>query len=148
MQSLILAALPRAGVARGSTNAIITAAPALKSWATKRAFSSLPGLRPTILAPSHTHGGVFRSPNSSNLLLTSFAPTPTSGGCTLDLVPKTAITAHPALGQIRCGPRPTMARSSRLVRKRRHGFLSRIRSHKGRRTLQRRRDKKRSILSN
>ncbi len=39
---------------------------------------------------------------------------------TLDLVPKSAITAHPALAamQIRCGPRPTMSNASRLIRAR------------------------------
>ncbi|KAI0490864.1 hypothetical protein F4859DRAFT_508657 [Xylaria cf. heliscus] len=122
--------------------------------ATKRTFSSLPHLRPSIIAPS---GAVFRPCNSGNTLLSRLPPTTTvpagitdAPGGVLDIVPKSAITAHPALAgpqQIRCGPRPTMARSSRLIRKRRHGFLSRIRTRNGRRTLQHRKDKKRSTLS-
>ncbi|KAI8946220.1 hypothetical protein F4801DRAFT_565484 [Xylaria longipes] len=121
---------------------------------TKRTFSSLPHLRPSIIAPN---GAVFRPCNSGNTLLSRLPPTTTSpAGITnapegvLDIVPKSAITAHPALAgpqQIRCGPRPTMARSSRLVRKRRHGFLSRIKTRTGRKTLQHRREKKRSSLS-
>ncbi|KAI1108489.1 hypothetical protein F5Y14DRAFT_456962 [Nemania sp. NC0429] len=119
-----------------------------------RPFSSLPHLRPSVLASAST---VFRPCNSGNTLL-SRLPTTTSlpagpenaTGATLDIVPRSAITAHPALAgpqQIRCGPRPTMARTSRLVRKRRHGFLSRLRTRNGRKTLQRRKDKKRSVLS-
>ncbi|KAI1169072.1 hypothetical protein F5B18DRAFT_645937 [Nemania serpens] len=119
-----------------------------------RPFSSLPRLRPSILASAST---VFRPCNSGNTLL-SRLPTTTalpSGIASapegpLDIVPRSAITTHPALAgpqQIRCGPRPTMARTSRLVRKRRHGFLSRLRTRNGRRTLQRRKDKKRSVLS-
>jgi large subunit ribosomal protein L34 len=70
-------------------------------------------------------------------------------GCsseTLDLVGK--ISAHPGLGsmQIRCGPRDTY-NPSHLVRKRRHGFLSRIRTKKGRKTLMRRVKKGRWNLS-
>jgi large subunit ribosomal protein L34 len=64
----------------------------------------------------------------------------------LDLQPK--ISTHPALGsiQVRCGPRNTF-NPSHFVRKRRHGFLSRIRTRKGRATLKRRRAKGRSTLS-
>ncbi|KAK7755157.1 hypothetical protein SLS62_002972 [Diatrype stigma] len=110
-------------------------------------------LRPSIL-PTTTTSTVFRSARGD--LLSQIAPAPSSasspgaiGSEVLDLVPKTAITAHPAFAgmQIRCGPRPTMARPSRLVRKRRHGFLSRLRTKNGRKTLQRRKDKKRSIES-
>ncbi|RYP68136.1 hypothetical protein DL771_006878 [Monosporascus sp. 5C6A] len=117
--------------------------------ASKRTFSSLPQLRPSILPLAH--GTVFRPANKalSRVSLTPSAPAGATGPVAMDLVPKTAITAHPALAsvQIRCGPRPTMARSSRLIRKRRHGFLSRLRTRNGRRTLQRRKDKKRSVLS-
>ncbi|KAF1971366.1 hypothetical protein BU23DRAFT_590600 [Bimuria novae-zelandiae CBS 107.79] len=58
------------------------------------------------------------------------------------------ISAHPALGsmQIRCGPRDTY-NPSHLVRKRRHGFLSRIRTKKGRKLLMRRLKKGRWNLS-
>lgn len=65
---------------------------------------------------------------------------------TLDLASK--ISAHPALGslQIRCGPRDTY-NPSHLVRKRRHGFLSRIRTKKGRKLIMRRLKKGRWNLS-
>ncbi|OAL49131.1 hypothetical protein IQ07DRAFT_681137 [Pyrenochaeta sp. DS3sAY3a] len=73
---------------------------------------------------------------------TSLLPSPS----TLDLAGK--ISAHPALGsmQIRCGPRDTY-NPSHLVRKRRHGFLSRIRTKKGRKLLMRRLKKGRWNLS-
>ncbi|KAI1284428.1 hypothetical protein F5Y07DRAFT_346496 [Xylaria sp. FL0933] len=138
------AALSRTGNSITSTQALVT----------KRTFSSLPHLRPSILV---SNGTVFRPCNSSNALLSRLpSTTALPAGVTnasegvVDIVPKSAITAHPALAgpqQIRCGPRPTMARTSRLVRKRRHGFLSRIRTRNGQKTLQRRREKKRSVLS-
>ncbi|SZF01557.1 unnamed protein product [Blumeria hordei] len=64
----------------------------------------------------------------------------------LDLQPK--ISTHPALGatQVRSGPRNTFS-PSHFVRKRRHGFLSRVKTQKGRKTLARRRAKKRTTLS-
>ncbi|KAI0851604.1 hypothetical protein F5Y00DRAFT_230222 [Daldinia vernicosa] len=149
MRSFALAALPRA---RGAGKHALTSTTAsIQSLATRRQFSSLPTLRPTLRA---SPGSIFRSPTStSNSLLQSFAPQPSAGAgaATADLVPKTSLTAHPSLSgaaQVRFGPRPTMARTSRLVRKRRHGFLSRVRSHNGRKTLQRRKEKKRSMLSN
>lgn len=98
-----------------------------------RAFSILSSRRPMLFPPS-----------------TLSAPGPSSQlGCsseTLDLVGK--ISAHPGLGsmQIRCGPRDTY-NPSHLVRKRRHGFLSRIRTKKGRKTLMRRVKKGRWNLS-
>ncbi|KAI0457959.1 hypothetical protein F5B21DRAFT_500978 [Xylaria acuta] len=140
-------------LSRGCNSITTTTTTTTPTLTTKRTFSSLPHLRPSI-APN---GTVFRPCNSGNALLSRLPPTTTSPtGITnapegvLDIVPKSAITAHPALAgpqQIRCGPRPTMARTSRLVRKRRHGFLSRIRTRNGRKTLQHRRDKKRSVLS-
>ncbi|KAI1661217.1 hypothetical protein F4813DRAFT_221334 [Daldinia decipiens] len=147
MRSFALAALPRA---RGASKIAISSTTAsIQSLATRRTFSSLPTLRPTLHA---SPGSVFRTPN--RLPLQPFGP-PTAAaaaaGATADLVPKTSLTTHPWLSgaaQVRFGPRPTMARTSRLVRKRRHGFLSRVRSHNGRKTLQRRREKKRSTLSN
>ncbi|KAF1829754.1 hypothetical protein BDW02DRAFT_573673 [Decorospora gaudefroyi] len=65
---------------------------------------------------------------------------------TLDLAGK--MSAHPALGsmQIRCGPRDTY-NPSHLVRKRRHGFLSRIRTKKGRKMIMRRLKKGRWNIS-
>ncbi|RAL68091.1 hypothetical protein DID88_008809 [Monilinia fructigena] len=97
----------------------------------KRTFTSITPLRPT-LSPS-----AFK-PTSSVVVSSEAAP--------LDLLPK--ISTHPALSttQVRCGPRNTFS-PSHFVRKRRHGFLSRIRTRKGRATLQRRKSKKRSTLS-
>ncbi|KAI3334398.1 hypothetical protein F4824DRAFT_468749 [Ustulina deusta] len=140
--------------ARAALSGACKSITAMQTLATKRTFSSLPHLRPSTLA---SNGTVFRPCNSGTTLLSRLPTTtaspagiPNSPEGVLDIVPKSAITAHPALAgpqQIRCGPRPTMARTSRLVRKRRHGFLSRIRTRNGRRTLQRRREKKRSVLS-
>ncbi|KAH8663954.1 hypothetical protein BX600DRAFT_287510 [Xylariales sp. PMI_506] len=130
-----------------ATNCIRTS-PLNQTAVSKRTFTSLPTLRPTIL-PKYS-SSVFRSSTPT----TSLAPTTstaieTSSGEVLDIVSKSAITTHPSFGglQVRCGPRPTMARSSRLIRKRRHGFLSRVQSRTGRRTLQRRRTKGRHSLS-
>lgn len=105
-----------------------------------RNFTSLRGpSRPTM----------FPSSTTFKLSLSFPAPvaaSPTGVEGTLDLLPK--ISSHPALGatQVRCGPRDTF-NPSHFVRKRRHGFLSRIRTRKGRNTLARRRAKKRSTLS-
>ncbi|KAE9969566.1 hypothetical protein EG328_006809 [Venturia inaequalis] len=65
----------------------------------------------------------------------------------LDIAPKP--TLHPALAnlQIRNGPRDTYDPSHR-VRKRRHGFLARVKGgRKGHALLKRRRQKKRMTLS-
>ncbi|KAI1827886.1 hypothetical protein F4861DRAFT_293557 [Xylaria intraflava] len=142
--------IARAALGRASQRIVTTQT----TQATKRNFSSLPRLRPSIL-PSNS--AVFRPCNSGTSLLSRLPTTTTSPvgianvpEGVLDIIPKSAITAHPALSgpqQIRCGPRPTLARSSRLIRKRRHGFLSRIKTRNGRKTLQRRKDKKRSVLS-
>jgi len=103
-----------------------------------RTFTSLLSRRPTIPPQSAT----FR-PSTAFLTPSTYT---TSTGEILDLLPK--ISSHPTLGsiQIRCGPRNTFS-PSHFVRKRRHGFLSRIRTRKGRMTLARRRAKKRSTLS-
>lgn len=106
-----------------------------------RSFSILtplrPSLRPTGFAPR-------TSPTSPAALDT----TTTTGSSSeiLDLLPK--ISTHPSLAgiQVRCGPRNTFS-PSHFVRKRRHGFLSRVRTRKGRATLQRRKSKNRSTLS-
>lgn len=137
-----------------SINSLVPGLTLSSSSIRNRAFSSIPHLRPSILA---SNGTVFRPCNSGNTLLSRLPPTTTlTAGVTgtlegvLDIVPRSAITAHPALAgpqQVRCGPRPTMATTSRLVRKRRHGFLSRLRTRNGRKTLQRRREKKRSVMS-
>ncbi|KAI1422198.1 hypothetical protein F5Y12DRAFT_717605 [Xylaria sp. FL1777] len=139
----------RAALSRACKNTTAT-----QTLATKRTFTSLPHLRPSILA---SNGTVFRPCNSGNTLLSRLPTTTTSPTGianapegVVDIVPKSSITAHPALAgpqQIRCAPRGTLARSSRLIRKRRHGFLSRLRTRNGRKTLQRRKDKKRFNLS-
>lgn len=99
-----------------------------------RTFTSITPLRPTI------------SPSAFRPLLQTSTPVCGSSTEVLDLMPK--ISSHPALGslQIRCGPRRTFD-PSHFVRKRRHGFLSRIRTRKGRMILQRRKAKGRSTLS-
>ncbi|RDA84077.1 hypothetical protein CP532_0482 [Ophiocordyceps camponoti-leonardi (nom. inval.)] len=65
-----------------------------------------------------------------------------------DVVPSSAVSSHPALAsqQLRFGPRNTMVRATRLVQKRRHGFLNRLRSKNGRKILARRRAKGRREL--
>ncbi|EKD14148.1 mitochondrial 54S ribosomal protein bL34m [Drepanopeziza brunnea f. sp. 'multigermtubi'] len=115
----------------------------------KRTLTSFHGpSRPSLLPPSIA----FR-PSPSALLSTPLAPasssstsTSPSGCAILDLLPK--ISAHPALGsiQIRCGPRDTFD-PSHFVRKRRHGFLSRVKTRKGRALLKRRKAKGRTTLS-
>ncbi|KAF1993068.1 hypothetical protein P154DRAFT_557904 [Amniculicola lignicola CBS 123094] len=64
----------------------------------------------------------------------------------LDLLPKPSM--HPGMMsmQIRCGPRDTY-NPSHLVRKRRHGFLSRLKTKNGRKMIMRRLKKKRWSLS-
>ncbi|KAI0893313.1 hypothetical protein F4806DRAFT_476589 [Annulohypoxylon nitens] len=144
MRSLTLAALP---LSRGYKVATTTTS-TLQSLASKRTFSSLPSLRPTLLAPN----SVFRTSTPTQ---TSFTPllTPSTDGTIADVVPKSAVTSHPSLAgvatQLRFGPQPgTMERTSRLKRKRTHGFLSRLRTRNGRKILQRRRSKGRTMLSN
>ncbi|OAA56396.1 Ribosomal protein L34 [Cordyceps fumosorosea ARSEF 2679] len=68
----------------------------------------------------------------------------------VDVVAPGSISAHPALAggaaQIRCGPRNTMNGATRLVQKRRHGYLGRTRTRTGRAILKRRRQKRRAKL--
>lgn len=84
----------------------------------------------------------FRRPNAA-----PFTPS-TVDGAVADLVPTSAITEHPALGamQLRCGPRNTMNRNTRLIQKRRHGFVSRMKTKDGRKIVARRRQKGRTKL--
>ncbi|KAK8146042.1 hypothetical protein G3M48_003670 [Beauveria asiatica] len=81
--------------------------------------------------------------------MTAFIPLP-STATAVDVVAPSAISAHPALAggasQIRCGPRNTMNGATRLVQKRRHGYLSRKRTRTGRAILKRRRQKGRAKL--
>jgi large subunit ribosomal protein L34 len=74
----------------------------------------------------------------------------TTTGEIADVLPKTAVTTHPALAgcasQIRCGPRPNMSGASRLIQKRRHGFLNRLRCKLGQKMISRRRAKGRKKL--
>ncbi|KAK3185717.1 hypothetical protein K4F52_005582 [Lecanicillium sp. MT-2017a] len=111
-----------------------------------RTFTTLSPLRPS-LSPS-----AIRRPN----VLTSFTPLPstmTAAGeaATADVVPRGAVSSHPALAgvasQMRCGPRNTMNGHTRLVQKRRHGWLCRMRSRTGRKILRRRRLKGRSKVA-
>ncbi|CAK7230823.1 hypothetical protein SBRCBS47491_007718 [Sporothrix bragantina] len=116
-----------------------------------RAFSVLPRLRPT-MGPSMA---VFRPAVAPSTVSTTMTSTTTASreaiAATADLVALPSISRHPALSgfasQIRCGPRPTMAGATRLVQKRRHGFLSRVRTKSGRKLLARRRLKGRKRLS-
>ncbi|KAF2797675.1 hypothetical protein K505DRAFT_297952 [Melanomma pulvis-pyrius CBS 109.77] len=92
------------------------------------------------------------APRRPILPTTTFHPNPPSTPSAtlefLDLVPKSSISAHPGFQslQIRCGPRDTY-NPSHLVRKRRHGFLARLKSKKGRKLLLRRIKKGRWNLS-
>ncbi|KAK8165865.1 ribosomal protein L34-domain-containing protein [Phyllosticta citribraziliensis] len=58
------------------------------------------------------------------------------------------LSTHPAVlaTQVRCGPRDTY-NPSNLKRKRKHGFLSRIRTRKGRKMIARRKSKGRLNMS-
>jgi large subunit ribosomal protein L34 len=79
------------------------------------------------------------APSSRNTI-----PAPGTSTSLLNLGPETLDLAGSI--QIRCGPRDTY-NPSQLVRKRRHGFLSRIRTKKGRALLMRRLKKGRWNLS-
>ncbi|KAK7749770.1 hypothetical protein SLS53_000349 [Cytospora paraplurivora] len=138
--------------AQSALRAAIRDAARQPGLATSRSFSSLPSLRPSTSMPS----SIFAR-RTAGLLPTSFTPAPTtmtaapaaSLGDVADIVPKTSVTSNPALGQIRCGPRNymNMNRPSRLIRQRRHGFLSRMKTKNGRKMLLRRRIKGRKMLS-
>ncbi|KAK1726548.1 hypothetical protein CaCOL14_004340 [Colletotrichum acutatum] len=126
--------LARAFLARSATQPVRVA---IQSTS-QRTFSSLPSLRPSITPLT----SAFRRPNA-----TPFTPS-TVDGAIADLVPTSAITEHPALGamQLRCGPRNTMNRNTRLIQKRRHGFVSRMKTKDGRKIVARRRQKGRTKL--
>ncbi|KAJ3499189.1 hypothetical protein NLG97_g545 [Lecanicillium saksenae] len=113
------------------------ARPVLKGTALPiRTFTTLSPIRPSIYA------NAIRRPSA----LTSFTPTPSAtSAVAADVVAPSAISAHPALAggasQVRCGPRNTMNGATRLVQKRRHGYVSRMRSRTGRAIIRRRRQK-------
>ncbi|GAB0138955.1 hypothetical protein EsDP_00007174 [Epichloe bromicola] len=101
-------------------------------------FTTLSPLRPS-LTP-------LRRPNA----LTSFTPTPAASAAeAADVVSRSAVSSHPSLCglQMRFGPRNTMNGHTRLVQKRRHGFLHRMRSRTGRKIIWRRRLKGRKQLA-
>ncbi|KAH7077163.1 ribosomal protein L34-domain-containing protein [Paraphoma chrysanthemicola] len=114
-----------------------TIAPQRLSQPSQSRFLSL--LSPHRPQLTQMHRASLPAPGTPTSLLSSTSET-------LDLMGK--ISAHPGLGsmQIRCGPRDTY-NPSHLVRKRRHGFLSRIRTKKGRKLLMRRLKKGRWNLS-
>jgi len=106
-----------------------------------RAISILSSTRPSLLSRHATY-----PPSIPSLKLES-SPSPfTQQQPPLDLLPR--ISNHPSLAtiQVRNGPRDTYNPSHR-VRKRRHGFLSRVKTRKGTATLKRRRLKGRATLS-
>ncbi|KAF2474677.1 uncharacterized protein BDR25DRAFT_111033 [Lindgomyces ingoldianus] len=118
---------------------------------------SIRSLRPTQRPPTTTPSPRFLSllpPRRPLLSLQPFPmPSPATSttspcisGDILSLTPK--ISSHPGLlgMQIRYAIRNTY-NPSHFVRKRRHGFLSRLRTRNGRKTLKRRLLKKRSTLS-
>ncbi|CAN8095161.1 unnamed protein product [Discula destructiva] len=111
-----------------------------------RSFSSLPTLRPSTSLPT----SIFAARRPTTSLLALLQPSTTTTATELDLVPTSAISAHLALlqSQIRCGPRryQNMNRPSRLIRNRRVGFLTRMKSKDGRKTIARRRAKGRKRL--
>ncbi|KAK0719715.1 hypothetical protein B0H67DRAFT_552023 [Lasiosphaeris hirsuta] len=114
-----------------------------------RSFSNLPGLRPTLTSQAAA-SAVLRTGLLSRLPPSLAATDSTTvGGAAADVVPKSSISLHPAFAgtQIRCGPRPTMSGHSRLIQKRRHGFLSRSSTKNGIKMLKRRRLKGRRRLS-
>jgi len=100
-----------------------------------RTFIILSTIRPSMLCQ---HANIFRPPPSQ-----TSAPVLRQS---LDLLP--SITSHPSLAlvQVRHAARDTFNPSHR-VRKRRHGFLSRLRTRNGRKTLKRRKAKGRNTLS-
>ncbi|KAH8670243.1 hypothetical protein BGZ60DRAFT_31350 [Tricladium varicosporioides] len=108
----------------------------------KRTFTSFTPLRPSIF-PS-----AFRTSTASQIQ-TSLQPSQLAEGVQINLaLAPFKMSTHPAMEsmQVRCAPRNTF-NPSHFVRKRRHGFLSRLRSRTGRMTLQRRKAKRRSTLS-
>ncbi|TVY39863.1 50S ribosomal protein [Lachnellula occidentalis] len=109
------------------------------STASKRAFTSLPSLRPTIMPSSLSFS---LRPNPTTITATSATTNLEAGAAILP------VSTHPSMNstQIRCAGRNTF-NPSHFVRKRRHGFLARLKSRTGRMMLKRRRAKKRSTLS-
>ncbi|KAG9239682.1 60S ribosomal protein-like protein L34 [Amylocarpus encephaloides] len=106
-------------------------------------FASFTPLRPTIFPSAFTSS--LRSPLAPPPSSTSAAAT--EAQLDLNILPFKP-TTHPAMEamQIRCAPRNTF-NPSHFVRKRRHGFLARLRSRTGRMIIKRRRAKRRSTLS-
>ncbi|KAF2255371.1 hypothetical protein BU26DRAFT_448744 [Trematosphaeria pertusa] len=133
-------------VARPSASARTLVRPSVGRIASPQCSSLPPPMRSiSLLAPRRPVLPVSSTPSALPTPGSATAPAIPSADA-LDLVSK--ISSHPALGsiQIRCGPRDTY-NPSHLVRKRRHGFLSRIRTKKGRKLIMRRLKKGRWNLS-
>ncbi|KAF8443634.1 ribosomal protein L34-domain-containing protein [Terfezia claveryi] len=125
-----------------TTTAKATTTTILKSH-TLRPFSILTPHRPslhTYFSPPYTN--ILRQPTPIPIS----SPTTISPSESLDLLPR--ISSSPALRflQLRNGPRNTFD-PSHFVRKRRFGFLARLRTRTGRAILKRRRAKGRKSLS-
>ncbi|KAF1354858.1 hypothetical protein BDV97DRAFT_395265 [Delphinella strobiligena] len=115
-----------------------TSRPAAAAPQAQRTFASFSNILSTFRAPKRP---TLPSPPSTHLSLTTILDTPSA---TALLAP--SVSAPGNLLQSR-GPKRDTFDPSHFVRKRRHGFLSRLRTRNGRNLLKRRRSKRRSTLS-
>ncbi|KAF1982347.1 hypothetical protein K402DRAFT_384739 [Aulographum hederae CBS 113979] len=107
-----------------------------------RPFSHISPRRPAISIPARST----IQPSVTDTASLDSTPSTSMAQPILDLMPK--ISSHPSLlaTQVRNGPRDTYD-PSHFVRKRRHGFLSRVKTRTGRAILKRRRAKGRKNMS-
>ncbi|CEJ89731.1 hypothetical protein VHEMI05556 [[Torrubiella] hemipterigena] len=113
------------------------ARPVLRTTLPIRTFTTMT----TPIRPSLSASAIRRPTSLLPSLLTP--PPATTTAAAADVVSTSAISAHPAFAgaQMRFGPRNTMTGATRLVQKRRHGFLYRMRSRTGRKIILRRKTK-------